>query len=217
MTCTEVEALIHKELDGELLVGEVQALREHVETCPRCGALADGLQQLLVTTRRLAVSPTGTPDLVASVTRSLRRGRQLRLALIGSLAVAAGLLLFLLSTWQSASTPMPTPVPRPANVAQRPATGERGASPADFVSFSLNEGFTWVQEAWQWTREEVTSLAQSTGAAEEGPASESEGSWWEEVTATGGTLREISHEVSKRILPMEVPYLNETREEEEKV
>jgi hypothetical protein len=104
-----------------------------------------------------------------------------------------------------------------ANLVQRPTTGQGAVPQADFVNSSLNEGLTWVEEAWQRTQQEVASLAQSAGAAEEGPASESEGSWWEEVGATGDALQQITHEVSKRILPVEVPYLNETSEEQEKV
>jgi len=207
MTCTEVEALIHKELDGELLAGEADALREHVGTCPRCAGLRTGLHKLAATARGLAVSPTSTPDrarrVVERVTRSLRRRRQLRLALVASLAVAAGLLLLVLSTWPGAPTAKPVPPVGTPNLVQRPATGQRAPSPADFVSLSLDEGLTWVQDAWQRTQEEVTGLAQAASLPEEGAVSEGEGSWWEEVSATGDALREITREVSDRILPTE--------------
>jgi len=224
MTCTEVQALIHKELDGELLDTEARSLREHVVTCPRCAALRDGLHEVLATTRELAGCPAeqagrpaSIPDLVASVARSLRRRRQLRLALVGSLAVVAGLLLLILATWQStplAKLLLPTGAP---NVVQRPATGQGAVPEADFVNRSLNEGLAWVEEAWQRTQEEVASLAQSAAATEEGAPAVSEGSWWEGAGATGDALHQITHEVSKRILPVEVPYLNETSEEQEKV
>jgi hypothetical protein len=252
MTCTEVEALIHKELDGELLDAEARSLPEHLAGCPRCAGLRDGLQQVLATAR-LACSPaagarvpalrapeagagrdsprpgeTGPatcPDLVGSVTRSLRRRRQLRLALVGSLAVAAGLLLFLLSTWPS--TPRAKPVlpgrapdlVSGARLPASPAPGQEASSPADFVSPSLNEGLVWVQEAWQRTQEEARGLVAPADGRAPSPAEEgaSGGSWWGEVTATGGTLRDITREVGKRILPAELPPLYDTSQEEEKV
>jgi len=237
MTCAEVEALIHRELDGELLDAEARSLREHVETCPRCAALRDGLHEVLATARELACAPAeeagrpaSTPDLVASVTRSLRRRRQLRLALVGGLAVAAGLLLLILGTWQSTPLAKPLLPTGVANLVPRPATGQGAVAPfdvaqggepvepqADFVNRSLNEGLAWVEEAWQRTQEEVTGLAQPAAAGEEAAPASSEGSWWEEVGATGDALQQITYEVSKRILPVEVPYLNETSEEQEKV
>jgi hypothetical protein len=124
----------------------------------------------------------------------------------------------MLATWQStplAKPLLPTGAP---NLVQRSAPGVApGHAQDDFVDRSLSEGLAWVQEAWQRTQEEVTSLAQSAAATEEGAPAVSEGSWWEEVGATGDALQQITHEVSKRILPVEVPYLNETPGEQEKV
>jgi hypothetical protein len=122
-----------------------------------------------------------------------------------------------LSSWQSTPLTKPLLPTGVAKMVQRPATGQEAVPQADFVSRSLDEGLTWVEEAWQRTQQEVTSLAQSAEAAEEGAPAVSEGSWWEEVGATGDALQQITHEVSKRILPVEVPYLNETSEEQEKV
>jgi hypothetical protein len=122
-----------------------------------------------------------------------------------------------LGTWQSTPTAKPAPIPGAPNLVQQSATGKGAVPQADFINLSLDEGLAWVQEAWQRTQHEVASLAQSDALVEEGPASEGEGSWWEEVGATGDALHRITHEVSKRILPMEVPYLNETSQEQEKV
>lgn len=127
MNCEEIRTHIDDYLDGTLSPEAEQALREHVTACPECATALAEERELRRALRELPV-PAPTTDLVAGARERARRRNWHRwLTGVGSVGLAASLLLaFLFGPLQ-----LPGPgqsagqTAAPASVALSPGQTER--------------------------------------------------------------------------------------------
>lgn len=85
MRCTEVRARLDAYVDGELTAGETTAVDAHCGACASCEWLARREREFRLLLRRQP-REVGSPELRASIVRSLRR--QTRVAMVRSWALA---------------------------------------------------------------------------------------------------------------------------------
>ena len=210
MTCTDAEALIHKELDSELSEEERTVLDAHLKDCPRCAALREGMLRLAVVARDLPTERAPTVDLAGAVTATLRRRRRFRLALGAGLAAAAVLLLCL-TLWPRTE---PTGAPR-GPVVRRPLAQRRPVpapqAPERVAGLAPDNVVAWLEDAWQRTASEVATAVPSVKASlfPEDLGSQrglqSIGSIGVELQETKRTLLELAREVGEQVFPFELP------------
>jgi hypothetical protein len=93
MNCTDVIHHLDEHLDATLAPENERAVAAHLEECPDCAARVAEERELRRALRDLPVPPPGQ-DLLAGARKRARRQRQHRqLTALGSLGIAAGLLL----------------------------------------------------------------------------------------------------------------------------
>jgi len=210
MTCTEVEALIHKELDRELSQEERGVLDAHLGQCPRCAGLREGMLRLVAAAKGVSTEHVLSIDIAGAVTATLRRRRRRRLALGAGLAVAAAVLLCL-TLWpgtEPTGAPRSPAVRRPltqrAPVPARRAPGRMAAPSADNVVALL-------QEAWQRTADEMSTALPSVKASflpedlDPRRGLDPVASVAVELQETRRTLLELAREVGRQVFPFELP------------
>ncbi len=210
MNCREAQTLIHKELDRELSEEERGALDAHLGQCPRCAALREGMLRLAIVARDLPTERAPTVDLAGAVTATLRRRRRFRLALGAGLAAAAVLLLCL-TLWPRTE---PTGAPRGPAV-RRPLTQRTPLparqAPERVAALSPDNVLAWLENAWQRTASEVSTVLPSVKASllpgdlGSQRGLQSIGSIGVELQETKRTLLELAREVGEQVFPFELP------------
>ena len=203
MKCQEIEALIHKELDGELTEEELRLLIAHIRECPRCRARRESLHHLAAVARELPVPSLRSSELPEVVTRSLRRRSWLRVAVGVGLAAAGILLVVTLWLHRPPSAPTGTPPGPHQPVAH---SGIHDARPASELDNQLlaEAGLTWLESAGRQAAAETAGFARLLMTGEQEPtAPPEEPGWLVELEETGDALLHVSREVGARIVPFE--------------
>lgn len=130
---------------GELPAAEARALRTHVDGCPRCRTVLDGIAAVRTVFRSLPAEPApdrGLDSLLsygeqaAARARSRRRGLRI-VGVLSAVAALAVVWLVLPPPRRQTEVAAPAPAARPADALARadtervPAQGDRAAEPAE--------------------------------------------------------------------------------------
>ena len=200
MTCQEAEALIHKELDGELPEQELRLLTAHARECPRCRSRRENLHQLTAVARELPAPSAPPAGLAKAVARSVRRRRWFRRAVVAGLAVAAGILLLVMVRPQSTSI---EPAPGPALPTQRAGPGDV-RPPAALPDLSPEAFRAWLEAAWEKAAGEAVTEVPSVEIALIPADYEWQGALQRDLRETKSTLVHVARSVGERVFPFEL-------------
>lgn len=194
MNCLESQELLHKRLDGDASAG-TEALERHLSECPACRDLHASAGRLLEGLRRLPAlhPPAGLArDLAAQVIHDrIKRRQKMRRRVLVTMALAASVLLILLTAYQWLPRSQPNPQHAPPELAKKaPAFKELPPLTKQADDARPRGAFTALTERWADTTRDhaqVVLVGTSLDAVEKLP---------DELPMIDPGVREAGQEVS---------------------